>query len=694
MATLEKIRSKSVLLLIIIGVALLAFIIGDFFNSGRTLFGPGTTAAKIEGLKVDINDLNNNVNEMSRSAQGRMNLDNAVIQNQVLSSMMAEALGAEEYEALGLTVTDAELSDAMLGRGKDYANYLLQQMGMQMSVEQFYDMMSNPAQYNFAGEDVTSVRQQWAAFERQIEKDLLNRKFMALLGGTLVANDLDARAMYADVNTTYNLEYAIKPYSSLSDDDPRFAVSDEEIKAEWDSERSRYALPEEVRNISYISVDIVPSEEDLAAARRNISEVIADLNASDNLDCMAERSTFMTERNNVPVSVITDGALHQFADTAAVGTASVISDYNNNYVLAKLFNRYSAVDSVNVDLVAVAGTPAAVDSVLTMLNANVNTDSLKKVNGVAGINDSIWISVHNPNFDGIKEQLQTVSLGSAFVADSLNESAQVPATLIRINKRRAAEPIVDIAVISTQIRPSENTIYSLQDKLQEYIYANTDAKSFNENARAAGFVAPTARVSLSTPQINGLSDSQNVIYWAMKADKGAVSPIFGDDQTGHYIVAAVNEIYEDYLPATDSQVKAMLTAKIRKDKKAAAMLAEYNGKASDVSGYAGLMGVQPSTVSVNFIQRNPHVGSKAVAAVAAAAKGAVVGPLQDDNGVVVIKVSDVTAPGRPFNFKQDAAMYNNFRGIQSLMQNGLLNAILQSDSKVKNNLPEFYSIPD
>lgn len=45
MATLEKIRSKSVLLLIIIGVALLAFVIGDFFTSGRTLFGTGTTVA-------------------------------------------------------------------------------------------------------------------------------------------------------------------------------------------------------------------------------------------------------------------------------------------------------------------------------------------------------------------------------------------------------------------------------------------------------------------------------------------------------------------------------------------------------------------------------------------------------------------------------------------------------------------------
>ena len=51
MATLEKIRSKSVLLLVVIGVALLAFIIGDFLNSSRTIFGPDSSVATVNGEK-------------------------------------------------------------------------------------------------------------------------------------------------------------------------------------------------------------------------------------------------------------------------------------------------------------------------------------------------------------------------------------------------------------------------------------------------------------------------------------------------------------------------------------------------------------------------------------------------------------------------------------------------------------------
>ena len=52
MATLEKIRSKSVLLFVIIIVALLAFILGDFLTSGRTYFGSGMTVAQVGEKKV------------------------------------------------------------------------------------------------------------------------------------------------------------------------------------------------------------------------------------------------------------------------------------------------------------------------------------------------------------------------------------------------------------------------------------------------------------------------------------------------------------------------------------------------------------------------------------------------------------------------------------------------------------------
>ena len=93
MATLEKIRSKSVFLLVIIGLALLAFIIGDFFTSGRTLFGTGTTIAKVDGHSIDINEFQRRVELVNQQyQQSGQKVDQAVLQQQVLDQMIVEAL--------------------------------------------------------------------------------------------------------------------------------------------------------------------------------------------------------------------------------------------------------------------------------------------------------------------------------------------------------------------------------------------------------------------------------------------------------------------------------------------------------------------------------------------------------------------------------------------------------------------------
>ena len=93
MATLEKIRSKSVLLFTVIIVALLAFILGDFFNSGRSLFGNSTTVAKIGDNEIDVQLYQQRLNEANQQlqAQGQQQ-DPEMVQAQVLQQMLFESL--------------------------------------------------------------------------------------------------------------------------------------------------------------------------------------------------------------------------------------------------------------------------------------------------------------------------------------------------------------------------------------------------------------------------------------------------------------------------------------------------------------------------------------------------------------------------------------------------------------------------
>ena len=145
MATLEKIRSKSVLLLIIIGVALLAFIIGDFFNSSRTLFGDDSTVAKIDGKKVEAAEYQNRLNA-ANARGGNTDEERAWVNQQVLLEMVMDRFQNEEYEKLGLTVTDEELNDAIFGENSMMGDLLAAQMsgGMFQTAAQLRDYCDNP----------------------------------------------------------------------------------------------------------------------------------------------------------------------------------------------------------------------------------------------------------------------------------------------------------------------------------------------------------------------------------------------------------------------------------------------------------------------------------------------------------------------------------------------------------------------
>ena len=71
MATLEKIRNKSVLLFVIIIVALLAFILGDFLTSGQTYFGSRDTVAKVGDVTVKYNEYQNQISQLSEDGRNQ-----------------------------------------------------------------------------------------------------------------------------------------------------------------------------------------------------------------------------------------------------------------------------------------------------------------------------------------------------------------------------------------------------------------------------------------------------------------------------------------------------------------------------------------------------------------------------------------------------------------------------------------------
>ena len=688
MATLEKIRSKSVFLLVIVGVALLAFIIGDFFTSGRTLFGTGTTIAKVGDQKVDIHEFQNRVQQASQQAQqSGQRIDNAVLQQQVLDAMIAEKLFNQEIAELGITVTDAELTEMMVGKNSAYVDRMVQQQLGMPDAATAHDMAFNPTKYGLPQEQAIQLQQYWIEMEQNMEKMLLQQKFQNLFNGLLTANKLDAKALYDENTPTANIIFAKKDYSSLNDDD--FSVESSDINALYGSEKDRYALTEPVRLINYISVNIAPSREDVLAGQKKVEDAILALNQQPDLQGISEMPEFVVDRQNLTSANIENQAsLKAALDSMSVGRAALVSRNGYNYNIAKLLGKSVQSDKAVLDFMAVQGTRAQIDSLTSLLNGGASFDSIAQSPLVAQSQKAMDVSLIDANAAMVKELIEGRATGVYFAPDTLAQGGRI----VRIAELATPTTVYDVANITFTTEPSNSTVNSLENSLQDYVATHKTAKAFADSAQAGGYTVFPAYITPSTPMIGNLSDSHSAVAWVIDASKGDVSPVFGDLQTGHFIAVALDDIYDGYTPARDPQLNAELSRRVLNNKKAAKLIADYQGKAKDIPAYANLMGDQVDTTTVNFSQSFiPGIGfgeSEIIGRVAAAKAGDIVGPVQGNNAVIVFQVTGIDNQGRPYDFNESAARYEQQRGASRMANN--LPAILRGNKKVKNNITTFY----
>lgn len=684
MSTLEQIRQRPVLIISILGVALLLFILTAVDRPGE-LFTDSHTVAKVDGEKIDYLEFQKRLEQQQEQMQqrGYTNVDVAQVQEYVLQQMVNESLLKKEFERLGLTVTDNELSQAMLGATPSpYVQQMVQSMGIP-SAQLLYEAAFNPTKSGVTPEQAPQFQSAWAELEKNTEEMMLQQKFMALFAGTLTANKLDAKALYEDNATTSTIVYAKKDLSTLKDAD--FTPTDAEINDLYNQEKNRYRINEKQVVISYIAVDVVPSTDDLAAAQREVEDAIVGLRMNEGTDAVASNGKFYVNRVSATEASLAP-ALKKAVPSMAKDSVAMISFIDNQYTIAKLLDVTTSIDSVLVD-VAFINETADADSVIARLNTGAS--KIDMGDAIAQSQDSMWVSLLDPGIAQFKDQIATAETGSYFKP----EGGQNGMTM-RVRSRKAPVAVYDVAEITYDVVPSNATIQQLNGDLRKYLADNSTAAKFTSEATKAGYSALSAVVTPSTLSINGLQESRGAAKWALDAKKDQVSGVFNNDRDSRLLAVAVNDVYDGkFVPATNETVRNYLTNKVMNRKKAEKLIADYNGKGKSVAEYAAAMQVKADTTQVTFGQpyvRNfPMYESALQANVAVAKKGELVGPVALNQSVVVFTVTDVTAPSREFDYKNDAMVFNQREGVASFQRT--LPAVLLGNKKVENKIQKFYS---
>ena len=683
MAALEKIRSKAVFLTVIIGVALLAFIMGDFLTSGRTFFGDGNTIAKVGDEKIDAIVFQRRYEKMSAQLQERgQSVDGAVIQSQVLNQMMSEILLDNEIEALGIYVTDEELTNAMTGKNaRPQIMQFARQMGAE-SPDQLHDMLFNPSKYGIPEDQVLKARESWIDMENDVERGLKYEKLQNLIAGTLQANDLDRKELWEGNATVNTINYVKQDLATLADKD--YEPTDAEVKKAYDDNKAQFKLEEEMREAHIIALDIAPSTADLNAAKDMIDSTYAALLEAPGIEMVRNNSDLVINEMSVRASDIRDTEVKNFVTEAQVGAVSTPKFASNVYTIVKVNGKKMEVDSVKLNVMMVQGDKKLQDSIKAQLNAGVAFAEIQKNKAAQG-QEGVWqVILQAP--DSVKTKL--LNGGDGYFA--LQESAQ-GAYFCKLVEKKAPKMVYDIANITYTVYPSTKTIEDLNNGLQEFIKANNTAELFAANAAKAGYNALPVSVTAEDPQINNIEGSRKNVKWLFEASEGSVSPI--EKLSDKIVTVALDKVNKaGYLSLDNSRVKAAMTVKARADKKADALVAQLAGKAKDLNGYAELMNAKVDTTQVTFGQMfiaKIGVGeSDLTARVATAKLNDVVGPVKGNNGVYVFQVTKQERTERTATPEEGNRQFAMTRGSNAVMNHVL--DILRNATTVENKMIKFF----
>jgi peptidyl-prolyl cis-trans isomerase D len=272
MAILEKLRMRAGLLLaIIIGLALFAFVLSDFLDSGGSLFTQSKhEIAEIAGKSIPYTDFETQVQKFEKFQQilsGRTSFDDNImnrIRMAVWENLVQDLVLEKEYKKTGVDVSEDEMKELFIGENPH-----------QLVMQYFGDPQTN--QLNRAGLvqfiqqiqeiDEGDEKTYYTFVENEVYRSRKYEKFIGLLREGFNATTLEARKRYIDNNTSVDFDFIVKPFTSVSDS--AVTVTQSDLNKYYNDHKNLYKQTES-RDIRYLFFEIIPSAEDYQEAENYI----------------------------------------------------------------------------------------------------------------------------------------------------------------------------------------------------------------------------------------------------------------------------------------------------------------------------------------------------------------------------------------------------------------------------------------
>lgn len=706
MATLNKIRGKAGLLVIVIGVALLAFIIGDLLHSGQTYFRmSANNIVTVDGEKISYEDFLKRVDELTefvkmQSGQSSVSSEMTLQINQgALEELISGIVYTEEAKKVGLEVSEEEMSDLLQGEN---VSPIIRQLFTNPQTGIFDKTQLNNFLQTFIAEgaatrmgveeaQLAKYKAFWLYVEKMVKQQRLIEKFNTLLAKSVVPNKLDAQAAYDGGKENVDFVYSMQSYASIPDS--TVTITDGELKSLYDKRKEAFKQTE-IRSVKYITVDIAPNESDFKGVEEKINALKEDFAKTNDVESLIRLNSDAQYADAFVAERSLNGELKNFVASAQVNDVYGPFLDGDNYTMYRFMGKTSAPDSIKARLFILPPTETAkADSLLAVLNAGADfaeisakysADQRLAANG----GDLGWFTEMGA-LQGVGPEFKNLSF-SAPLNGYFKVTTEQFIGIAQVTDRTANVPKAKVAELTMAVNPSSKTRNELYNKVNQYLAKNQDIESFKKNAGDNGFnLLSGDRVTSNDNTLGVVKDARQLVRWAFNNDKGSVSEI--NEADGKFVVMAIDDVFESGY-ASMAQVKDYLTQEIMADKKATKIIEGLKAKnLSTLEAYADAMSATVDTAKfVTFdTRRIDRIGDEPKLSGLApyVAMNKVEGPIQGKNGVYVFSVYAKNESEKPFDAAVEKAQleeqYSNMLMYQTM-------GFLRNKAKIEDHRARFF----
>lgn len=703
MAIIGKIRKHSGLAVVIIGVAIAAFVIGDF---GKKRAKGTNDIGSVNGENIPYVEFNAKVDQLLEAQKENSGKEKITdqetyqIRQQTWTTEVKNILMGEEYEKVGITVTPEELFDQV--QGKQPHKYILQYFKDPKTGQYDPAMVLNYLKNLDKME--AKARDQWLRFEKAIKEDRIETKFNNLITKGYYVPKAFLKKEYGLQTKALKVRFVAPNFYNIPDS--IIKLTDADYQKFYDKNKVYFWQDEPMRELDFVVFEVKPSNIDRKKTSEDVAQLYKDFQSSTDAQIFANANS----DNKVDTAFVKKGTLPGRLDSLMFnikpGAFVEPFELNNTWYMGKLLDLQERPDSMNGSqiLIAFAGTgneaikrtkqqaKAKADSIVNVLKKNAGgfsqiaraTSDYPSVKDDGG--DLKWFTDGNPNYGPFFNAGITMKPKEVKIVET-----RIGYAIFMMTEKTKPVKKVKAAVLARNIEPSNQTFQDTYMKASAFAGQNKTPDAFEKSAASMGLQKRNSpNIKEMDNYLMGLPSAREVVRWAFsEATKvGEVSPVF--DLTGKYAVAVVKSASQKgQQPMED--MKTRIEPSVRNMKKMDMLAADMTkaiAASKDINVLAGQLGIKVDTTVLTFSGFNRSaIGreNEIIGNLFNTPKGKLLGPLTGNFGVYFIQVDDVneTPAKEDFTYEamQDKQQFE--QRVSSFMYPALEKSAKITDSRVR-----------